>query len=81
MKSDENMETGKVKHLAIIMDGNRRYAKSHKLKLWMGHDKGSETVSNLFDWCKELDIKQLTLYALSTENLKRDKKECRNQRN
>ncbi len=63
-------------HVAIVLDGNRRYAKKHSLKfLWNGHDKGAETVEQLLDWCKELNINQLTLYCLSTENLKREKDE------
>ncbi len=64
-----------LKHLAIILDGNRRYAKKHNLKLWKGHEAGAETVKKLLDWAKELNIKELTLYSLSTENLKRDEKE------
>lgn len=62
-------------HLAIIIDGNRRFAKKQALQLWKGHEFGAKTVENLLDWCKDLDIKQLTLYALSIENLQRDKKE------
>ena len=65
----------KVNHVAIIMDGNRRYAKKKLLSRLLGHDKGDEVVDQLFDWCKELNLKQLTLYTLSTENLKRDQKE------
>jgi len=70
-----NLENQKVNHLAIIMDGNRRYAKKHFWIPWKGHDEGAETVNKLIDWCCELGIKELSLYALSTENLKRDKKE------
>ena len=63
------------KHIAIILDGNRRYAMQHGLKPWMGHKKGSENVKNLLGWCKELGVRELTLYAFSVENFKRDKKE------
>jgi tritrans,polycis-undecaprenyl-diphosphate synthase [geranylgeranyl-diphosphate specific] len=69
------MEEQKVKHLAVILDGNRRYAKKKVLGPLMGHDYGAENVDRLLDWCLELGIKELTMYALSTENLKRDKKE------
>jgi len=65
----------KLRHLAIILDGNRRFAKKKGLPLWKGHEYGAKTVEKLFDWCKQLGIKELTLYALSTENLKRQKKE------
>lgn len=63
------------KHVAIILDGNRRYAKKHVLKPWAGHEKGSKIVESLFDWCDELGIKELTLYAFSYENFKRNKTE------
>lgn len=66
------MEFRKLKHLAIIVDGNRRFAKNKGLPAWKGHEYGAEIVDKLFDWCKELDIKEVTLYILSTENLKRD---------
>ena len=65
----------KVNHLAIIMDGNRRYAKKKLKEPWRGHDSGGEKVSQLFDWCKELGIQELTLYVFSMQNFKRDKKE------
>ncbi len=61
-----------IKHLAIILDGNRRYAKARGMAEWKGHSYGAENVNNLLEWTKELGIKETTLYALSTENLKRD---------
>ncbi len=64
-----------IKHLAVILDGNRRYAKSRGWLSFKGHDAGAENVDNLMNWCKELGIKETTLYTLSTENLKRDKDE------
>jgi len=64
-----------VNHIAIILDGNRRYAKARGMPSHKGHEKGAEVVEKLFDWCRELDIKEVTLYTLSTENLKRTKKE------
>ena len=64
-----------VKHLAIILDGNRRYAKKLSLQPWKGHEFGARKVEEFLDWCRELGIKELTLYTLSTENLKRNKKE------
>ncbi|MCX6748509.1 MAG: polyprenyl diphosphate synthase [Candidatus Pacearchaeota archaeon] len=70
-------EENKLNHIAIIIDGNRRYAKKHSWEVWKGHDSGAENVDKLFDWCKELGIKKLTIYALSTENLKREPKEVK----
>ena len=69
------MENNNPTHIAIILDGNRRFAKSKMLEPWKGHEIGTTAVENLFDYSRELGIKQLTLYVLSTENLKRDKKE------
>jgi len=65
----------KLKHIAIILDGNRRYAKKHMLKPGVGHKKGSRNVENLINWCNELKIKELTLYTFSVENFKRKKNE------
>ena len=53
------------------MDGNRRWAKRHLVISKGGHWKGADAVENLLDWCEELDIKIITLYALSVENLDR----------
>ena len=61
--------------VAIVLDGNRRYAKKLGLKSWQGHVYGTKKVEELFKWCKELGIKELTLYSFSIENFKRSKKE------
>lgn len=58
-------------HIAIIMDGNRRYARKLKVSTWRGHIKGANTTERVLDWCYELGVKQLTVYAFSTENLNR----------
>ena len=63
------------RHLAIIMDGNRRFARSMGLSIRSGHEKGRDTLEELLDWCLELNIPILTVYALSTENLARPKQE------
>ncbi len=60
------------RHVAIIMDGNRRFAKEFGLTTEEGHVKGKDKLEELLDWCMELGIKVLTVYAFSTENLKRD---------
>jgi tritrans,polycis-undecaprenyl-diphosphate synthase [geranylgeranyl-diphosphate specific] len=63
------------KHIAIILDGNRRFAKKLGLRPWKGHEFGLRKLEELFNWCIELNIKELTLYAFSTENFKRARKE------
>ncbi len=62
-------------HIAIIMDGNRRYAKKLGMTIWQGHNLGANTTENVLDWCYELGVKQITVYAFSTENQNRPDKE------
>jgi len=62
-------------HVAIIPDGNRRYAKARGMLPWEGHRAGAETFKKLIDWCKEAGVKELTFWACSTDNLLREKKE------
>jgi tritrans,polycis-undecaprenyl-diphosphate synthase [geranylgeranyl-diphosphate specific] len=66
---------GKGLHIAIILDGNRRYAQKHKLEPWKGHEFGVKKVWNLIEWIKELDVRELTLYTFSMDNFNRPKKE------
>jgi len=61
--------------VALILDGNRRWAKENFGLLENGHFKGADAVENLLDWCEELDIKIITLYTLSAENLDRKDQE------
>lgn len=68
------MENNNPKHIAIILDGNRRYGKKIGNK-FKGHVVGAKKVEELFDWCKELGIKEVTLYTFSTENFNRPKEE------
>jgi tritrans,polycis-undecaprenyl-diphosphate synthase [geranylgeranyl-diphosphate specific] len=63
------------KHLAIIMDGNRRFAARAGMNVRDGHAKGRDTLEELLNWCLDLGIPILTVYALSTENLSRPKEE------
>ena len=58
-------------HIAIILDGNRRWAKRNLIMKLEGHFKGADAVEKLLDWCEELNIKIITLYVLSSENLGR----------
>lgn len=61
----------KPEHIAIILDGNRRWASEKVLNPWFGHEKGAEKVEQLLDWCLNLEVKSVTLYAFSTENFNR----------
>lgn len=63
------------KNVAIIMDGNRRWARSKGLSDQEGHTAGYEKLLELLDWAIEADIPYITVFAFSTENWKRDKKE------
>lgn len=63
------------KHIGIILDGNRRFAKRLMLKPSKGHEWGYEKVKKVFEWAKECDVKELTLYTFSVENFDRPKDE------
>jgi len=61
-----------LNHLAVIIDGNRRWARAKGLKPWDGHEEGAKAVDKFLNNCLELGIKEITVYTLSTENLDRD---------
>ena len=63
------------KHVAIIMDGNNRWTKKHKLKGFVGHEKGIDSIQNAVDTARLFNIKYLTLFSFSSENWARPKKE------
>ena len=63
------------KHIAIIMDGNRRWAKNNGLTTRDGHKAGAQALEDISKFCNKIGIKYLTVYAFSTENWKRSKKE------
>ena len=63
------------RHVAIIMDGNGRWAKKHKLNVAMGHRQGVETLREIIRHTDDLKIEALTIYAFSTENWNRSKEE------
>lgn len=71
----EKIKAVDLKHIAIIMDGNRRYAKQHFMPSMMGHKKGVEALKKVTRACDDLGVKYLTLYAFSTENWNRTKEE------
>ena len=62
-------------HIAIIMDGNRRWAKKNNLTTPQGHKEGAENLKRISKFANKLGIKYLTVYAFSTENWKRSKEE------
>ncbi len=74
-KSDFIIADEQLKHIAFIMDGNGRWAKKRKLPREIGHKYGSETLRKVVDYCNKSGIKIITVYAFSTENWKRPKKE------
>ena len=63
------------KHVAVIMDGNRRYAREMGMMVQEGHLEGKDKLEQVLDWCLLLDIRVLTVYAFSTENIKRNREE------
>ncbi len=62
-------------HIAIIMDGNRRWAKERGIETKEGHKAGAENLENIAKYCNKIGVKYLTVYAFSTENWKRSKEE------
>ncbi len=74
--SDHHLDPSKLpRHVAVIMDGNGRWAKKRLLNRIKGHEKGTEAVRTIVRTCRELGISILTLYAFSTENWQRSKSE------
>ena len=68
-------ENGVPKHIAIIMDGNGRWAKKRGLPRNAGHAAGAEAFRNIANYCRTLGVQYLTVYAFSTENWKRSEEE------
>jgi undecaprenyl diphosphate synthase len=66
------------KHIAVIMDGNGRWAKKQQMPRSFGHEMGLKSLNRLIKYCVEFGIKNLTVYAFSTENWKRPKSEVLN---
>lgn len=65
----------KLNHLAIIMDGNRRWAVSNNLPVYQGHHKGAEVLWDIINYIDNYSLKYLTVFVFSTENWKRTKNE------
>ncbi len=62
-------------HIAVVLDGNRRWAVSRGLEKWEGHVAGGEKFEQFLAWCVEAEIKTVSAYVLSAENLTRSKRE------
>ena len=77
-KKKGNEERVLPRHIAIIMDGNGRWAKKRKLPRTAGHAAGSKTFKDIARYCNKIGIEYLTVYAFSTENWKRPKEEVDN---
>ena len=79
MSSSNNKQINSIKappkHIAIIMDGNGRWAKSKGLPRSSGHQKGVESVRTIIKHCAKIGVSTLTLFAFSSENMNRPKKE------
>lgn len=67
--------SGTPSHVAVIQDGNRRYARNNGNKATDGHRAGAKTAERILNWCQEFDIEELTLYTFSTENFNRPPEE------
>jgi undecaprenyl diphosphate synthase len=74
-KKDKRQERLLPQHIAIIMDGNGRWAKKRGLPRSVGHSAGASTFRGIARYCNKIGIKYLTVYAFSTENWKRPKNE------
>ncbi|RLI31674.1 di-trans,poly-cis-decaprenylcistransferase [Candidatus Bathyarchaeota archaeon] len=77
MLQQQVMQGAMPEHIAVILDGNRRWARMRSLNPWIGHEYGAKKVKEFLRWCLELGVKSITLYALSTENFRRPKHELR----
>lgn len=75
-KVDEIIDVNNLpEHIAIIMDGNRRWAKKNNLNTAQGHKEGAENLKRISKFANKIGIKYLTVYAFSTENWKRSEEE------
>lgn len=68
-------KNGIPKHIAIIIDGNRRWARRKGLKPWEGHIAGKKRLQEFLAWCRELGIREVTIYTFSVKNFQRPKRE------
>lgn len=74
-KRSEGVNSKIPHHLGCILDGNRRLAKRLMLKPWEGHKLGAKKIKEFLEWCKEVGVKEVTLFAFSLDNFNRPKQE------
>ena len=70
-----NVKKGVPRHIGIIIDGNRRWAKKRGLEPWRGHVAGKERLREVLDWCREFGVREVTIYTFSVQNFSRPKTE------
>ena len=75
MMNEKILLDDRLKHIAIIMDGNGRWATKRGFPREIGHKNGAEAFKRIVEYCKDINLKVLTVYAFSTENWKRPQKE------
>ena len=75
MEADKKIDLYGLKHIAFIMDGNGRWAKAHGHPREYGHKIGARVFRDIVKYCREIGIKYVTVYAFSTENWKRPRRE------
>lgn len=63
------------RHVAVIQDGNRRFARDQGIQTAIGHRLGADTTEQVLDWACDLGVRHITLYTFSTENFRRDREE------
>jgi tritrans,polycis-undecaprenyl-diphosphate synthase [geranylgeranyl-diphosphate specific] len=63
------------RHVAVIQDGNRRFARDQGIQTAVGHRLGADTTEQVLDWACDLGVRHITLYTFSTENFRRDREE------
>ena len=74
-KTKQSAQRPVPQHIAIIMDGNGRWATKRGMPRYGGHAYGAETFRTIANYCKDIGVKYLTVYAFSTENWKRSQEE------
>jgi undecaprenyl diphosphate synthase len=77
LRTTRSFERAPINHLALIMDGNRRWAKKHHLATIQGHKEGAKTLKRLLHYCLEKNIKMVSVYAFSIENFQRNPDELK----
>ncbi len=78
IKLMKTVKKGKIpRHIGIIMDGNRRFAKELGMNPISGHEMGKDKLEEVLEWCRQIGIKIITVYAFSTENFMRSREEVK----